>query len=112
MAGGQQLGQPGSEQRSQTKFIVFENFEKMNTQSIRQSLSEKELAWQENLQPIAPNNLAVVPAPASAPFATITENFKTEFYASIGGIDYVVGFTTVGGGWVVNLMTGFANQFA
>ena len=59
----QQLPQPGGDQRSQSKFIVFENFEKMNTQSIRQSLSEKELAWLENLQPIAGNNLTTVPAP-------------------------------------------------
>ena len=38
---GNQIPMPGGEQRDQTKFIVFENFEKMNTQSVRQSLSEK-----------------------------------------------------------------------
>jgi hypothetical protein len=109
---GQQLGQPGGEQRSQTKFIVFENFEKMNTQSIRQSLSEKELAWLENLQPIAGNNLTVVPAPAAAALATISENISTMFYAALMGVDYFVAFTTAGSGYLVNIATGAVGQFA
>ena len=67
------LPQPGGDQRSQTKFIVFEQFDKMNTQSVRQSLSEKELAWLENLQPISGNNLTTVSAPAASPLATISE---------------------------------------
>jgi hypothetical protein len=112
MAGGQQLGQPGGEQRSQTKFIVFENFEKMNTQSIRQSLSEKELAWLENLQPIAGNNLTVIPAPAAAALATIGENISTMFYAALLGVDYFVAFTTAGAGFLINIATGAVGQFA
>ena len=65
------LPQPGGTQRSQSKFIVFENFEKMNTQAARQGLSEKELAWLENLQPVAPNNLTTVPAPSASALANI-----------------------------------------
>ena len=81
MAAGGNLPQPGGDQRSQTKFIVFENFEKMNTQSVRQGLSEKELAWLENLQPISGNNLTTVPAPALAALATLagTETISTVF---------------------------------
>lgn len=65
------LPQPGGTQRSQSKFIVFENFEKMNTQAARQGLSEKELAWLENLQPVAPNKLTTVPAPSASALANV-----------------------------------------
>jgi hypothetical protein len=106
------LPQPGGDQRDQTKFIVYENFEKMNTQSIRQSLSEKELAWLENLQPIAGNNLTAVPAPAAAALATIGENISTMFYAALLGVDYFVAFTTVGAGYLFNIATGAVGQFA
>ena len=109
---GNQLGMPGGEQRDQTKFIVFENFEKMNTQSIRQSLSEKELAWLENLQPIAGNNLTTVPAPAANALATITETISTMFYAALLGVDYFVAFTTAGSGYLINIATGAVNHFA
>jgi hypothetical protein len=106
------LPQPGAGQRDQTKFIVFENFEKMNTQAIRQSLSEKELAWLENLQPIAGNNLTVVPAPAAAALATIGETISTMFYAALMGVDYFVAFTTAGSGYLINIATGNVNHFA
>ena len=112
MANGNQLPQPGGGQRDQTKFIVFENFEKMNTQSIRQSLSEKELAWLENLQPIAGNNLTTVPAVAAAALATISENISTMFYAALDGVDYFVTFTTAGSGYLINIATGAVSQFA
>lgn len=107
-----QLPQPGGGQRSQTKFIVFEGFDKLNTQSIRQSLSEKELAWLENLQPIAPNNLTTVPAPAASPLATISENISLMFYADISGTDYFICFTTAGAAYAVNIATGGINNFA
>ena len=112
MANGNQLPQPGGGQRDQTKFIVFENFEKMNTQSIRQSLSEKELAWLENLQPIAGNNLTTVPAVAAAALATIGETADTMFYAALNGVDYFVAFTTAGSGYLINIATGAVGQFA
>src|SRR5579872_3446682 len=107
-----ELPNPGGGQRSQQKFIIFENFEKMNTQSIRQSLSEKELAWLENLQPIAGNNLTTVPAPASSALATISENIDSMFYADISGVDYFICFTTAGSGYAINIATGNVNQFA
>src|SRR5580698_502639 len=107
-----ELPQPGGGQRDQTKFIVFENFEKMNTQSVRQSLSEKELAWDENLQPIAPNNYMTVPGPAAAALATITETISTQFYAALNGVDYFVVFTTAGSAYLINISTGAINHFA
>lgn len=112
MANGNQLPQPGGGQRDQTKFIVFENFEKMNTQSIRQSLSEKELAWLENLQPIAGNNLTTVPGPSAVALATITETISEMFYADLMGVDYFVVFTFSGSGYLVNITNGAVNNFA
>lgn len=103
---------PGAAQRSATKFIVFEKFEKMNTQSIRQALAENELAWLENLQPIAPNNLTAVPGPAQTPIATILEDASLLYYADIAGTDYVMAFTAAGAGFAINLGTGNVNQFA
>ncbi len=109
-----ELPQPGGTQRDQTKFIVFENFEKMNTQSVRQSLSEKELAWDENLQPIAPNNYVTVPAPAASALATIsnTETITSMFDATINGVDYYVVFTLLGAGYLITISNGTVNQFA
>lgn len=107
-----QQGQVGAGQRAATKFIVFEKFEKMNTQSVRQALAENELAWLENLQPIAPNNLATVPGPARTPIATIFETASLLYYATISGTDYVIAFTTAGAGFAINIGTGVASQFA
>jgi hypothetical protein len=102
---------PGQAQRAATKFIVFEHLEKMNTQSVRQSLSEKEMAWLENLQPIAPNNFVTVPGPLGA-LVSIVETIMSEFFANIGGTDYIIAFTTAGSGWAINIATGAATQFA
>jgi hypothetical protein len=102
---------PGQRQRSESKFIVFEQFEKMNTQSVRQALSEKELAWLENLQPIAGNNLTTVPAPGAA-ISTISETINLQYYANLGTVDYIISFTTVGSGWATNIATSASTRFA
>src|SRR6266852_722817 len=102
---------PGQAQRSAQKFIVFEQFEKMNTQSVRQALSEKEMAWLENLQPISGNNLTTVPAPLAA-IVTISETITSQFFANLGALDYIISFTSVGGGWATNIATGVSTQFA
>jgi hypothetical protein len=102
---------PGQVQRAESKFIVFEQFEKMNTQSVRQALNEKELAWLENLQPIAPNNLTTVPAPVTS-ISTIVETIYRQFFANLGTVDYIISFTTVGSGWATNIATGASTRFA
>lgn len=102
---------PGQVQRAESKFIVFEQFEKMNTQSVRQALNEKELAWLENLQPIAPNNLTTVPAPATS-LTNISGVIYRQFYANLGTVDYIISFTTDGAGWATNIATGVSTQFA
>ena len=109
---GNQLPMPGGEQRDQTKFIVFENFEKMNTQSIRQSLPENQLAWLENLQPIAGNNLTTVSSPAVIALANITGTVSVMYYAALNGVDYIVAFTQAGSGYLITISTGNVNHFA
>lgn len=102
---------PGQAQRAASKFIVFENFEKMNTQSVRQALSEKELAWLENLQPIAGNNLTTVPAPLTA-ISSISETITAQYYANLGTVDYIISFTSVGSAWATNIATAVSTRFA
>jgi hypothetical protein len=97
-------GGVGEQQRAATKFIVFENFEKMNTQSVRQALKENELAWLENLQPIAPNNFLTVPGPSSA-FVNINQTFTSAFFATLGSNDYWIGFTSAGSAWAITATT-------
>lgn len=96
---------PGQVQRAASKFIVFEKFEKMNTQSVRQALAENELAWLENLQPIAPNNFITVPAPLGA-LVNIAETITRQFYADLNGTDYIMSFTSVGSCWATNIANG------
>src|SRR5215475_14530074 len=105
------MAAPGTNQRAASKYIVFEHLEKLNTQSVRQSLSEKELAWLENLQPIAPNNFVTVPAPLGA-LTSIVETITSQFFAFINGVDYIISFTSAGSGWATNTATGASTRFA
>jgi len=43
------LPQQRVSQIGDAKFIIFDDFAKMNTKVARQNLSEREVAWQENL---------------------------------------------------------------
>ena len=105
-------GGPGTQQRAAQQFIIFENFEKMNTASSREGLPENQVAWQENLQSIAPNKLVVVPGVASSPLATLIANAFAMFYADLGGVDYLIIFTTDGAGFAVRISNGIVNNFA
>lgn len=106
------LGMPGGDQRSQQKFIIFENFEKMNTQAARQGQKETELAWLENLQPIAANNMVTIPAPAAAALETLSETASLIYFAAINLVDYFIVFTTAGAGFAVTIADGTIVQFA
>ncbi len=101
----------GAQQRDSQKFIVFSQFEKMNTRIARQALPENQAAWMENLQPIAPNNLVPTPAALSA-LTLISGVVQSLFFANIGNIDYIIAFTTAGGGVAVNADTGAVTVFA
>src|SRR5215831_11993701 len=90
---------PGQSQRTASKFVVFDNFEKINTAELRQALKPNELAYVENLQPLAANNWATVPGPAAPSFNIVGETFSSYFYGTINSKDYLVGVNTLGGAW-------------
>lgn len=101
-----------AKQVADSKLLVFEEFAGMNTQSGRQGLSEKELAWCENIQPIAHNWLQGVPGPNSA-LATLTgEIVAKKFYATFNSIDWMICFCVSGAAYGVNLGTGAKTKFA
>jgi hypothetical protein len=94
------------------KFIVFNNFETMDTQNTRYDLARERLAWLENLQPIGRNRLQTVPAPLAA-LATLTgETVQKFFYANYNNTDYIIAFTASGAGYQVNASTGAFVKFA
>ena len=98
--------------RGISKFITFTKFSKLNTKTARQNLVENEVAWLENLQPIADNDLQTVPAANSA-IATVTGKTATRmFRANIGATDYVIFFATDGSATAVNANTGAQTAIA
>ena len=99
-----------SSQIGPSQFVIFDSFEKMNTKVARQNLPAKQVAWMENLQPIAPNDLQTVPGAAAS--LTTGMNFGSpvtrKFGANIGGVDYIFIFGTNGALSAVNAVTGAA----
>lgn len=99
-----------SQQVEDKDIIVFSKFEGMNTQSDRHDLMEEKAAWMENLQPIGPNNLLVVPAPANA-LATLAHVITREYYFNAANTDYEINILSDGsavavinpGGTTVNI---------
>jgi hypothetical protein len=112
MARGAQQSSPGDAQHAATKFIVFSDFEKMNTRPARTALAEKEAFWLENLQPVAPNNLVATPAALAALTTIVGENVIELFSANVVAIDYIVAFTAAGAGVAVNAVSGLQIKFA
>src|SRR5579862_3080762 len=92
---------PAGQQLEAKDVLVFSKFDGMNTQSDRHDLAEDKASWLENLQPIGPNNLLCVPAPAN-PLATLSGEIITEkFFAPINGIDYLICFCVSGAAYAV-----------
>jgi len=109
-------GTPGPRQ-----FIIFDNMPKMNTRPMRQNLSEKEAYWIENLQPIAGNDLQVVPAPlfplTLVPGKTVARQFSTSLLSDPTNpnsslIDYIIYFATDGSATAARADNGAAVVFA
>lgn len=69
--------------------LVFTQFGGMNVRSPRQSIRDDQFYWLENVQPIAPGNLPVIPAPSAAlqTYAGLTVTYV--FPANISGSDYI-----------------------
>lgn len=92
--------------------IVFSKLDGMNTQSDRHDLAEDKAAWMENLQPIGPNNILCVPAPAASAATLVGETITEEFFAPINGIDYMICFCQSGAAYAVKLSDGSQQKFA
>lgn len=104
-----EMGAAHADQVGNSKFINFLEFEKMNTKVARQNLSQKQAAWMENLQPIAPNNLQTVPAPATSISTVSGKTVARQFPATINGIDYIMFCSTDGNITAVNASNGTQN---
>jgi len=103
-----------SSQVGPSQFVIFDQFEKMNTKVARQNLPAKQVAWMENLQPIAPNDLQTVPGAATsiASVGVFPNVVTREFPANIGGIDYVIMFFTAGQCVAINTANGAISNVA
>ena len=101
----------GEAQRSATRFGIF-SADKMNTRLARTAVPEAEAAWLENIQPVGPNNLVVVPAPLAALTTIAGEQVTAGFGANIGAVDYSIVFTAAGAGVAINMATGAQTTFA
>jgi hypothetical protein len=98
--------QRSASQVGNSKFILFQTFKKMNTKVARQNLSEQEVAWMENLQPIADNDLQTVPG-AAATLTTLTGKTVSRFFpTNLGAVDYIIAFNIDGSAIAVNANTG------
>jgi len=95
-----------SSQVGNSKFILFQQFEKMNTKVARQNLSEKEVAWMENLQPIAANDFQTVPGAATALTTVGGKTVSRQFQANYNNNDYDIFFATDGSATQINALTG------
>src|SRR5215472_3456130 len=112
------MGQPSgqvapSEPRSLTgtqtatkHYMVFAQFDTMDTHSVRPALPPTHLAWCENLQIIAPNYLNVVPGPLAALTTIVGKTVTRIFYATYASNDYAICFCTDGSATQVNLASG------
>lgn len=76
--------------------LVFTSFGGMNVRSPRQSISDNQFFWLENVQPIAPGNLPVIPAPSAAlqTYVGLTVTYAAN--ANISGSDYIFSFYSDG----------------
>jgi hypothetical protein len=77
-------------------YLVFNEFDTMDTQASRLGIVPPRLAWCENLQISNRNELAVVPAPAAAPFASPGGTAVKMWYGFVAGVDAIVIFRADG----------------
>lgn len=93
-------------------YLVFKDFETMDTQAERWGMNPKRLAWLENLQIINPNKLQTVPGPAPAAVTIPGVTLYRQYYAFFNSGDFIIAFGNDGSGWQFNLAGTAATQFA
>ena len=86
----------------------------MATQYDRHGLPEKKAAWLENVQPVGPNNLLTVPAPAASALSSLAgETIVKQYYFNFGSsVDYVINFCASGAAYAVTNPGGTVTKFA
>jgi hypothetical protein len=99
-------------QIDEKRYLVFKDFETMDTQPNRVALPPNRLAWLENLQPIGKNDLLTVPGPNAAISTISGQTVNKQFSYNIAGIDYIACFTVAGAGFQVKVSDGSQTQFA
>lgn len=93
-------------------FLLFEEWDTMDTQQARVALKSNRPAWLENLQPVGTNDLLTVPGPAPAIATLAGETIARQFYATYGGQDYIIAFCLSGSAYQINLSGGVVTKFA
>jgi hypothetical protein len=83
---------PGAAQRQISKLLQFPGWKKMNTKVARQNLPDDQLAWLENLQPISPHDMKLVPGPLVGIESFSTSTANRTWSANINAIDYIITF--------------------
>jgi hypothetical protein len=76
-------------------YLVFNEFETMDTQATRIGIEPTRLAWCENLQILNRHELAAVPGPAP-PFASPGGATQKMWYGFIAGVDAIIMFRADG----------------
>src|SRR5215472_1645834 len=100
------------QQTATINFLVFDNFETMDTHVARVACPPNRLPWCENLQPIGPNQLSTVPAPAPA-IANITGKIAQKmWFAFYNNTNYEIIFESDGSMQQVVISSGAVTQIA
>src|SRR6516164_11036198 len=111
-----QQGSLTGQQLATKSYLVFSDFETMDTHVARVACPPNRLPWCENLQLVGPNQLALVPgvAPALATIAGKTASKMWYAFLTIAGTatDYEIIFETDGSLQAVNLAGGAVTQIA
>ena len=97
----------GTENQSKqgaSRYLIFNQFEGMDTQSSRIDLPVEKQAWLENLQPVAKNVLRGVPAPAGTIYTLTGETVVRTFSSIIiNGTEYVIAFCASGAAYAATV---------
>src|SRR5215472_6782982 len=96
-------GQLTATQQATKDYLVFSDFETMDTHVARVACPPNRLPWCENLQIIGPNQLTTVPAPAAALTNIAGKTASKMWFAFMQNTDYEIVFETDGSMQAVNI---------